>query len=147
MLARFAGLQLRIPTGWGDITTELPPGSPPTLARGAGIGAVQFSVARYQRGTKPDIGYDELRSLFIDFCQTHTLGQIEPSVLPTENPKILCVGGAATVSGEFVAVWYLSNGIDAALVTYTSLKPESQITREEAAEARAMVQSTDFDRE
>ena len=142
MLSHFAGITLRILEGWSDITADLPSDSPPTLARGTGVGVIQFSVVRYQSGTKPVINEDELKALLLGFCKTHSLVSIEPSVISISNG--LGVGGVSITAEEVMAVWYLSDGADVALVTYTSLKPENPKTREEIAEARAMVQSVQF---
>ncbi len=142
MLSRFAGLKLQIPEGWGDISEDLPPDSPPTLARRTGVGALQFSVARYRSGARPAIDEEELKKLFIGFCQAQSFGRIEPSVLLTS--KTACVGGVSITPEEVVAVWYLSNGADVALVTYTRLGPEDPTTKEELSEAKAMVESIEL---
>lgn len=142
MLAEFAGLILQIPEGWGDISADLPPDHPPTLAHGTGVGALQFSVARYQSGTKPAIDEDALTRLFVEFCRTHSLDGIEPSILLTS--KSLCVGGVSIRLEEVVAVWYVSNGTDVALVTYTALRPDDPLTKKELCEACAIVESIEF---
>jgi hypothetical protein len=142
VLSRFADLELHIPEGWGDISADLPPNYPPTLARGAGVGALQFSVARYRSGAKPAIDEEGLKRLLVGFFQTHSFGQVEPSVLSTS--KMLCVGGVSIISEEVMAVWYLSNGIDVVLVTYTGLGPNAPTTKEELSEARTIVESIEF---
>ena len=50
---RFADLSLKLSEGWYDITHDLPDGSPCTLAKDDGVGALQFSVARYSGGPRP----------------------------------------------------------------------------------------------
>lgn len=142
MFSQFAGLKLHIPGGWGDISADLPPDYPPTLARDAGVGALQFSVARYRRGAKPAIDEEALKKLFIGFCQTHSFGQIEPAVISASN--VLCVGGISGTPEEVVAVWYVSNGTDIALVTYTGPGPADSATKKELSEAMDMVTSIEF---
>lgn len=143
MLSKFAGLTLLVPEGWGDITADLPPGSPPTLARGSGVGALQFSVARYRGGADPQIDTERLREFFSSFCKAHSLGEIEPSVVAKARSR--GVGGVSSTLQEVVAVWYLSNGNDVALVTYTSLAPGNPRTAEELSEVQAVVESIEFD--
>ncbi|HSO31026.1 MAG TPA: hypothetical protein VLT33_00880, partial [Labilithrix sp.] len=59
----FAGLTMVIPDGWSDVTDDLPAGTPCTLARPDGIGALQFSRAHYRGGVVPEITVEDLESL------------------------------------------------------------------------------------
>jgi len=43
-------LLLDLPADWFDVTDDLPRDAPPTLARNSGVGALQFSIARYHSG-------------------------------------------------------------------------------------------------
>jgi hypothetical protein len=140
MRVEFADLMLELPEGWCDISADLSPDAPPTLARETGVGALQFSVARYRSGAKPVFDEGALEKLLVDFCRTHSLGPIKPSV----TSKTLCVGGVSNCPEEVTGVWYVSNGADLALVTYTALQPADPETEKELCEARAIVESIEL---
>jgi hypothetical protein len=142
VLSEFAGVKLRLLEGWVDISADLPLGSPATLARETGVGALQFSVAKYESGAKPAIGEKELKRFFFNFCQEHSFERIEPSA--KWSGTSLCVYGIRRTSGEVVAIWYLSNGTDIALITYTCLQQEDAVVTKELAEAQVMVESVEF---
>ena len=72
----------------------------------------------------------------------HSFGRIEPSLFAAS--KTLCVGGVSITAEEVVAVWCLSNGTDVALVTYTGLGAEDPTIKKELDEARAIVESIEF---
>jgi hypothetical protein len=65
----FAGLVLDVPKAWSDLTDNLEPGSPPTLAPDHGFGFLQFTVATYVSGKKPNIGLDNLKYFFNNYCE------------------------------------------------------------------------------
>jgi hypothetical protein len=142
MFADFAGLKLRIPEGWCDISADLPPGSPPTLARGTGVGALQFSVAKWHGGVNPVVAEGDLREMFLRFCQAHSFHDMEPSI--PEGCGVPCIGGVSATPQEVVAVWFLSNGTDVALVTYTRPHANDPATAEELRQATDMVGSITF---
>jgi len=50
---RFPGFAMLLSPSWCDITEDLPDGSPLTIARPDGMGALQFSVARWIGGPEP----------------------------------------------------------------------------------------------
>jgi len=60
------------------------------------------------------------------------------------DSKTLCLGAVSTTATELVAMWYLSDGNSIALVTYTSLDPQSPATREELADTNNVVASIEF---
>jgi len=136
MLVQFHGLRFDLPLGWADITDDLPEGSPPTLARSSGLGVIQFSIARHRGGTNPEITVDALRRLITDFCSRHSLkaGDLDETV--GSITRVGCVGIA---TNETVAAWYLTNGHDITLVTYTSASPDARATAEELNQARGLV--------
>lgn len=142
MPVEMAGLTLSLPDGWRDVTEELPAGAPPTLAREAGVGALQFSVAWYEGGEHPAFDEAALKGLYRDFCRTHALAAEEPERLAARH--CLCVGGVAAAPEGVVAIWYVSNGSDIALVTYTGLDPDDPDTRRELTEATRIVRSISF---
>ena len=142
MLSNFAGLTLNIPRQWRDITADLPSGSVSTLACESGIGVIQFSVAKYEQGTKPRVTPKDLNDLFDAFCKSHSITCIEPMILDMNND--LYVGGVSNSVQEVIAVWYLSNGLDLVLVTYTSLQPNDPLSKAELRDAIAIVKSIEM---
>jgi len=136
----FAGLRLRLCAGWLDITGDLDPGAPPTLARADGVGALQATVAVYAGGEDPAITRTGLLKLLREFGVAHALGQPKGVVGETREGRIL-LSGRFSSSAEVIVAWYLTNGHDLALVTYTSLEPNTEQTRKEIVEAEAMLRS------
>lgn len=70
----FADVLIELPAGWADVGDDMPEGAPPTLARVDGVGALQFSVARYQSGANPNIHEDDLDELLREFARKQSLG-------------------------------------------------------------------------
>lgn len=141
MSVELHGLQFDLPSEWEDITDELENKWPPTLARTSGVGALQFSIARYESGKLPNITIGDLRWILADFCANLSLEFSEPV------EKIGRINSVESVSdGEerLVAVWHISNGRDYAMVTYTSLSPEDPETGDELSQARRIVASIEF---
>jgi hypothetical protein len=136
MLVQFHGLRFDLPVGWADITDDLPEGSPPTLARSSGLGVIQFSIARHRGGINPAITVDGLRRLIADFSSSHALniGELDETLA-----SIIIVGCVGIATDETVAAWYLTNGHDVILVTYTSSSPDARGTAEELSQARGSV--------
>jgi hypothetical protein len=116
MKSEFGGLLLDVPGDWGDITPD-EEGYPPTLARDDGFGALQFSGATYESGEKPDIDEVALTQMFRNYCKGQTLN-IAPERM--KDAAVICVGGMDKGAEFLTAVWLLTNGMDVALVTYTS---------------------------
>jgi len=142
MQVELAGVRLEIPDGWKDITGSLQPSSPTTLAHPNGVGALQLSIAKYEGGTSPEVRLTDLRDLLIRFCRQHSLVTKETSLL--EGSQTPCVGCVSITSEEIIAVWFLSDGRDLILATYTSLSPGDPATMKEIDEATQMVKSLGF---
>lgn len=113
----FAGLHIALPTDWDDITTELPSDTPPTLARCNGVGALQFSVAKYVSGPVPDIDATELRGFLTDLGSRRGLSISSLSAGVGRNRFVV---GTHEAGGELIRVWYVTNARDLALVTYVA---------------------------
>ena len=141
MRVQYHGLQFDLPPEWTDITDDLPEGSPPTLARPSGLGVIQFSITSYRSGTDPEVTGEDLRQLITDFCSRRSLnaGQLEVTIR-----RIMTVGCVTTATDELVAVWYLSNGRDIVVLTYTALSSRDLDTAEELSQARQLVATIDF---
>jgi hypothetical protein len=123
MSSRYASGPLIIAAapGWLDITHEIKAVNVPfTLAKNDGVGALQFSTATYQSGKLPKITINTLRALLRDFALSREFGKgVDLDI--REGPVMTCAQSYYP-GMQFVRVWYCSNGIDVALVTYTCEK-------------------------
>ena len=139
----FADVRISLLEGWADVTDDLPEGTPPTLAKPEGVGALQFSVAKYRAGARPNISQDDLEALLVEFAESRALGpasDLERGQGPSQR-----VSATFFREEDLVRVWYLTNGQDVALVTYVGPAAASPVSLSELAEANAMVGSIAFD--
>jgi len=140
-----SGLALTLPSGWLDITHDLPEGSPPTFGKEDGVGVIQFSVARYTSGIQPTIDVHALREMLDDFGGKAGLG------VPGQTKDGHDQRGNRFVTGEFVllqeriSAWYLTNGSDVALVTYVTREPNDPKVPGELVDASAVVATIEFE--
>ena len=105
--------------GWCDITDEAQAADRPwTFAKPDGVGAFQFSVATYESGRRPDPIPHDLLALLQDFAGSAELG--EPADVDVENGHLRLVAGSFRFGDDFLRVWYVSDGLSFAKVTYTS---------------------------
>jgi hypothetical protein len=141
MQVQFHGLRFDLPPDWTDITDDLVEGAPPTLARPFGRGVIQFSTATYRSGPKPEVTVDSLRMLLRDFCAKKSLNY---SLFEETRTRIMSVGYVGTAADEVLAAWYLSNGQDIVLVTYTSMGASEPDTVKELQQARELVATIEF---
>lgn len=139
---RFGGVTICLPDGWADITDDLPAGTPFTLAKGDGLGALQFSTALYQGGAFPAASLADLRALLREFAERHSLGT--PTGLRERQGPPASVSAAFSANGDHVRVWYVSDGGHFSLVPYV-VANDGQRFEPEAAEADAIVDSLQFD--
>lgn len=118
--ANVAGMSLELPTGWSDVTDDLPEGSPPTLAREDGVGALQFSIARHSGGASASFSIQVLLSLLEEFAAAHGLAVASNSIITSEKPGRLQISANLSDSSDFIRTWYVSDGTDLVLITYTT---------------------------
>ncbi|CAN7576973.1 hypothetical protein [Mesorhizobium caraganae] len=142
MIVQFHGITFDAPVGWEDITDDLPVGSPPTIAKASGVGAVQFSIAKYRSGKKPNADFGVLRSFMLEFCQKNDIDA--NNIWAKKFNDKMCVGVLSKTEKQVLSAWYLSDGNDFALVTYISLDEEKHLMDEELEEARTIVSSISF---
>ncbi|MGJ7575739.1 hypothetical protein ACSFBX_34860 [Variovorax sp. RB2P76] len=142
-LFAFADVRISLLEGWAHVTDDLPEGTPPTLAKPDGVGALQFSVAKYQAGASPNVSQDDLEALLVEFAESRALGPA--SDLERDQAASQRVGATFFKDDDLVRVWYLTNGQDVALVTYVGAETANPISSSELAEASAIVGSIDFD--
>jgi len=108
---------LRAPEGWADVTESLGiENCPITLALPEGVGALQLSVARYIRGETPDPTPRQLAEMLKEFGQSRSLGP--PNQVTMQAGRISKAAGSFSDDGDFVRVWYLTDGLHFAMVTY-----------------------------
>ena len=140
-LCTFADVRISLPNDWVDVSDDMPEGTPPTLAKPEGVGALQFSVGRYRSGANPQVSPDDLEALLKEFADTRSLGV----AADVERGKSAShyVGGSFLHGDDLVRAWYLTNGSDVALVTYV-VAAASGDAAAELADAGAIVRSIDF---
>lgn len=138
----FAGVHLSLLEGWADITDDLAEGTPPTLAKPDGMGALQFSVARYVEGVRPNVDRNGLEALLAEFAHSRALGPA--SEHENGQAESQFVGATFFQGDDLIRVWYLTNSEDVALVTYVGPADATPATATELAEASAIVHSVAF---
>lgn len=104
--------------GWDDLTSTLEqPNAPLTIGDAeSGVGAMQFSPAMYKSGPLPSVTTEALFWLLDDFALTRGLTMaFERENYPGSN---YLVGQSFRDGGDFIRVWYASNGKSFLLITY-----------------------------
>jgi hypothetical protein len=141
---KFASVFLRLEGDWRDITDTLPAGTPPTLALEDGLGALQFTVGRYQSGKILDIGLKALERLLYHFEDAQDLErENEAHAFRTE----FCLGISCEYNRPtgFIRVWYMTDGKNIAFVTYTSEDDWSEAFAIELEQVSSIAESLEFD--
>jgi hypothetical protein len=111
------GLLIAASDGWLDVTSEIETDSPPfTLTKEDGVGAIQFSVAKYEHGSLPQITMTNVRELLADFALSRELGH-GFDLVERESPLLTCAR-SFNYDGSFLRAWYCSDGRNVVLVTY-----------------------------
>lgn len=141
MLVAFHGLKFDLPQGWADITDDLPEGGPPSLARPNGVGALQFTFAKYRSGENPNITVAELRNFLNDFFARN--GKAYENVVERSG-RMISVQGVSGSDDEFVLARYLSNGKDVALATYVCSDASSAEALEDLRGVEVIMKSIEF---
>jgi hypothetical protein len=141
MRVEFHGLRLDLPQGWTDITDDLPEGSPPSLARPMGVGAIQFSFARFQSGEEPTVTVSTLQQFVEEFFQRNgiTLDRIV-----AHSGRIISAEGVSSKNGEHAVVRYFSNGRDIVQATYLCHEVDNPEMKEDLNGVEAIMDSVEF---
>ena len=114
----FDTFAIEVPHGWADITHAVEAeGTPYTIARADGVGALQFSVAIYKTGSVPNPTPAVLLEMIKDFGRKKGLGS--PSTVIAELGSPILAAGSFSWDADFLRVWQLSDGYNFAFVTYT----------------------------
>jgi len=139
--ADYSNFSVDLPPGWGDITADVEADDPPaTVARGDGVGALQFSIGVYESGPRPRGDVGELQALLDEFAESQ--GWTSPSNTTRESAPRGLVAASFKWDDDFVRVWYLGDEGNVALVTYTCAAGD--VSRRELAEAEQIVRSIIF---
>lgn len=142
MRVEFHGLQFELPAQWADVTDDLAEGSPPTLAHPSGVGVIQFTTAVHRAGLNPEVAIGDLRNLVVDFCSRHCF---HPGEFEESAGRVSRVGCVVEGPDDLTAIWYLSNGCDIALVTYSATGSDAFSMSDELRQARQLVATIDFE--
>lgn len=115
--------RVSIPHHWNDITETLDdiPNVPWTLAATDGNGALQFSIALYKRGPRPNPSPRILLEMLQNFAAKRGMGPLA-SVVVEAGPPVLAAG-TLTGDEEQVRAWYVSKRGNFAFITYTGDLP------------------------
>jgi hypothetical protein len=122
---RFDTFSVEVPIGWVDITAEVESDNPPcTLARPDGVGALQFSIARFIEGEIPNPTVEDLHDMVLQFGQSQMWGEGIDWALESLS-SIRFAAATFTAQDDFVRIWQMSDGSNFALVTYTCAPTDS----------------------
>jgi hypothetical protein len=144
-MTNFADVGMTLVDGWLDITDDLPPGTPPTLAKADGVGALQFSTARYRSGSLPVFQFSTLQEMLAELRTSRGLGKPDHTGSRTVSDNRVLMADFSP-AGETLRIWYVTNGRDLVFATYTGQERDARVTRE-LEEATAIVESIDFNPE
>ena len=136
-----AGASILVGAGWFD-TTDEDDEAPLTFTKDYGVGALQFSSATYKSGRKPDIRVGDLTDLvkgFVDAKFPGAPAQFQTGELDEAASSPAFARADVTLPEWRLVAWYVSNGRDVVLCTYTC--GHSEFRPAELEEAAAIVTS------
>ena len=126
----FGHFSADVDTRWEDLTSTLDqPDLPLTLANpDSGVGALQFSAGLYKSGKLPHFTKQDLFSLLDDFAVTERL---ETPFDRHAYPDCDClIGESFYRDGDFIRVWYFTDGKNIMLITYLCDWPVRELETE-----------------
>jgi hypothetical protein len=135
-------VQLTVPEDWADITDELEgDDNPYTVADPQdGVGALQLSLGLFQGGKVPNPSERDLRTMVLRFGEEQGLGNaLDDSTFMKGN--LVGVGMSFHSGEDFIRAWYVSDGKNFALLTYTCTWGEQE---REVSLCEEIVQSLQF---
>jgi tetratricopeptide (TPR) repeat protein len=139
----FGGITMGLEPGWADSTHEVDdPNAPFTFAKPDGVGAFQLSTALYRGGVQPMASGSDLARL-LDQPGGH-VGKAFDRM--TEEGPLRLAAASYRQRGDFVRMWYVSDGNNFAYATYVCRwrsrgRPDAT---QEVDECEAMVRTIDF---
>jgi len=118
MMIGCPGFTVSVPDGWRDVTDSLEQEACPfTLAvPDDGVGALQFSPAIYRGGRTPSPTVGDLAAMLFEFAEKQ--GFDHPIAHDTFSNGLIGATASFQSGGDFIAVWYVSDGKNIMLVTY-----------------------------
>ena len=135
-------ITITTPDSWLDVTEDIGREALFTLAKGeSGVGALQFSAAEYSGGKLPHISLKHLVDLLTDFKTSRELGSGSEHV--ESDGEIKIAGESFFDDGNFIRVWYCTDGRNVALITYVC---EKGLEEDECADCESIVRNIGFKR-
>jgi hypothetical protein len=138
---KILGATLDLPAGWVVVSDALPGGSDVTIARTGGVGSLKLSIIKPPGDPAPRIELEDLEDLLRNFADNH--GLAEP-LIDVYETRTMLVAADFWPEGEYMRVWYGSNGAEIMLVTYFSEEPDEERVAAEVVEAEEIVASAVF---
>jgi hypothetical protein len=116
---KFGGIVVSAPEPWRDVSDEVEVGdSVFTLGQDDGLGALQFSIAIYQHGLLPCPTVADLISMVKEFGIKRKLD--DAFDCQTEDGDLRIAGCSYRFEGQFLRIWYVTDGRSFAFVSYNS---------------------------
>lgn len=115
----FGGIAVSTPDSWQDISDQSETSDAVfTLARDDGQGALQFSMAFYERGPIPNPSVADLTRMVQRFGEQRQLGE----GFDSQEQDGACRIAATSYRWEdrFLRVWYVSDGRNFAFISYNA---------------------------
>lgn len=135
---KLGGAVVLMPSTWENITDSVSsPHRPWTLAKKNGWGALQFTIALYDGGAKPNVSFDTLEDTVRSTAATMEFRQPTQFTRKTEGSRFM-VSADFCDREQFVRVWHLTDGWNFAWIT----SPEEE--RTELPEAETIVSTIEF---
>jgi hypothetical protein len=107
-------ISLDLPPDWLDTTEQ---DQPLTVSKPNGVGALQFSVATYSRGSAPSVDVEALVSMLNGFATQHSAGPLSNQV--RDQFELLLVAASFPMDDHTMGrAWYVSDGSSVAMATY-----------------------------
>ncbi len=140
MNVQFPDFSIALEPDWFDVTHEVEGEPPPvTIAKSAGHGALQFSIANYVSGVVPTPSVDTLRTFLREFAEKNRLGAAED--ICVESNSLLLVA-ASFRPDSMLRVWYVSDGRSFGFITFIC---DCQHAGAELPDCERMVRTIAFD--
>jgi hypothetical protein len=122
------------PDEWEDVTDqvreELRDDTPYTLARTDGVGALQFSLALFAGGRRPEPTFELLTEMLLEAAAKY--GAAPQGLHRIHHDNLLIAWTDFHTEGSFVRMWYLSDHLNFAKVTYVCTEQDRGRELEEA---------------
>lgn len=134
--------RLSVPNDWADITEELEGDNKPyTIADPQdGVGALQLSLGLFAEGATPNPSESDLRAMVLQFSEENNLGAARDDSTFSKG-ELVGVGMSFHSGDDFIRAWYVSDGKNFVLFTYTCTWGEQE---RELSLCEEIIQSLQF---